>query len=341
MLWASWRKVPKSADRYAGAELRWSCSVIKAQCQTILLHTSFKLRFNGHIITFSPMKFKQFQPNPFARSIYPRSQITMWGFAWHFQGLGICHRNTARLTAAPREKTKTRTRSRITSEEKGVCVCVCVCAQRGSCFGGERTCCCLPVRCSVFRWGTDACVLPGAPLPAAGASRRQWPPPCSSRWSRRKAAPSHYSASPAHTQPETHTQSEVWTWSFTNTITSEQLNDRFATYWSSLLSKLRYEALFWTGLQSINLRLHTYRKTHSFGKIGFSLIFMRLRWYGVIALETYDWGSQQPSREKGKEKTMFSMNGNLVISRLVCRFRLEMSLKGWTLITEREKQLQI
>lgn len=206
MLWASWRKVPKSADRYAGAELRWSCSVIKAQCQTILLHTSFKLRFNGHIITFSPMKFKQFQPNPFARSIYPRSQITMWGFAWHFQGLGICHRNTARLTAAPREKTKTRTRSRITSEEKGVCVCVCVCAQRGLCFGGERTCCCLPVRCSVFRWGTDACVLPGAPLPAAGASRRQWPPPCSSRWSRRKAAPSHYSASPAHTQPETHTE---------------------------------------------------------------------------------------------------------------------------------------
>ena len=26
----------------------------KAQCQTILLHTSFKLRFNGHIITFPP-----------------------------------------------------------------------------------------------------------------------------------------------------------------------------------------------------------------------------------------------------------------------------------------------
>lgn len=24
------------------------------QCQTLLLHTSFKLRFNGHIITFPP-----------------------------------------------------------------------------------------------------------------------------------------------------------------------------------------------------------------------------------------------------------------------------------------------
>jgi len=27
-----------------------------AQCQAVLLHTSFKLRFNGHIITFPPMK---------------------------------------------------------------------------------------------------------------------------------------------------------------------------------------------------------------------------------------------------------------------------------------------
>lgn len=30
----------------------------KTQCQTILLYTSFKLRFNGHIITSPPMKFK-------------------------------------------------------------------------------------------------------------------------------------------------------------------------------------------------------------------------------------------------------------------------------------------
>lgn len=44
------------------------------------------------------------------------------------------------------------------------------------------------------------------PLPAAGASRRRWLRPCSSRWSRRKAAPSRYSASLVHMQPETHIQ---------------------------------------------------------------------------------------------------------------------------------------
>lgn len=45
-------------------------------------------------------------------------------------------------------------------------------------------------------------------LPAAGAARRRWLRLCSSRWSQRKAAPSRCSASPAHTQPErqTHTQ---------------------------------------------------------------------------------------------------------------------------------------
>ena len=179
------------------------------------------------------MKFKQFRPNPFARSIYLHSQITMWGFAWHSQGLGVCRRNSARLTAAPREKTKTRTRSQIISEEKGVCVCVCVCALREVCVSGGRGR--VPVSLSGVQFSGEVrvhVVYQGPRLPAAGASRRRWPPPCSSRWSRRRAAPSRYSASPAHTQPETHThthtrthththiQSEAWTWSFTNTVTS-------------------------------------------------------------------------------------------------------------------------
>lgn len=46
----------------------------KTQCQTILLHTSFKLRFNGHIITFPPMKFKQFQP----KSICSFYLLALW-----------------------------------------------------------------------------------------------------------------------------------------------------------------------------------------------------------------------------------------------------------------------
>lgn len=45
----------------------------KTQCQTILLHTSVKLGFNGHIITFLPMKLRQSQLHPFAFSVYLRA----------------------------------------------------------------------------------------------------------------------------------------------------------------------------------------------------------------------------------------------------------------------------
>lgn len=60
----------------------------KTQSQTILLHTSFKLRFNGRIITFPPMKFKPFQRNPFGGFIYLPSHKTMWGFVSSL-GLGM------------------------------------------------------------------------------------------------------------------------------------------------------------------------------------------------------------------------------------------------------------
>lgn len=39
-------------------------------CQTIWSRTLFKLRFNGHIITFLPMKHRQFPPNSLAWSAY-------------------------------------------------------------------------------------------------------------------------------------------------------------------------------------------------------------------------------------------------------------------------------
>lgn len=42
----------------------------KTQCQTILLHTSVKLGFNGHIITFLSVKLEPFQPNQLAARIY-------------------------------------------------------------------------------------------------------------------------------------------------------------------------------------------------------------------------------------------------------------------------------
>ena len=175
------------------------------------------------------MKFKQFRPNPFARSIYLHSQITMWGFAWHSQGLGVCRRNSARLTAAPREKTKTRTRSQIISEEKGVCVCVCVCvcvrAKRGLCLGRERTCSCLPVRCSVLRRGAGACGLPGAPFTCSRSlSSPMTAAVFQSMISEKGSSQPLLSITGTHAAWNTHThahiQSEAWTWSFTNTVTS-------------------------------------------------------------------------------------------------------------------------
>lgn len=42
----------------------------ETQCQIILLHTSVKLGFNGHIITFLPVKLEQFQLNPSAHCVY-------------------------------------------------------------------------------------------------------------------------------------------------------------------------------------------------------------------------------------------------------------------------------
>lgn len=63
----------------------WSLYIIKPNVNVILLHTSFKLRFNEHIITFSPTKLKQFQRNPFAHSIYLGSHIIIGGFERHLQ----------------------------------------------------------------------------------------------------------------------------------------------------------------------------------------------------------------------------------------------------------------
>lgn len=88
-------KYKKTSERSRTAH--WCCTAqmelfcSKTQCQTILLHTSFKLRFNGPIITSPPMKLQQFQLNPFARSIYLRSHVIMWGFEWHSnsQGPGV------------------------------------------------------------------------------------------------------------------------------------------------------------------------------------------------------------------------------------------------------------
>lgn len=123
MLCASWPmlgwcccEIHKSTDRSRMAQAHCCCCCrcctewaqmellhYKTQCQTILLHTSFKLRFNGHIITFSPMKFKLFQPNPFAHSIYLRSHITTWGFEWHFQAAKdlVCCLSFVWLTTNP------------------------------------------------------------------------------------------------------------------------------------------------------------------------------------------------------------------------------------------------
>lgn len=151
-------KYKKTSDRSGTAH--WCCTAqmelfcSKTQCQTILLHTSFKLRFNGHIITSPPMKLEQFQLNPFARSIYLHSHVIMWGFEWHSnsQGPGV-----------PSEFV-------FGWQAKG-----------GIVFGERRR---------------------AGPSPEAGASRRRWPRPCSSRWSRRKAAPSRYSASLARMRPE-------------------------------------------------------------------------------------------------------------------------------------------
>ena len=212
------------------------------------------------------MKFKQFQPNPFARSIYPRSQITMWGFAWHFQGLW--NMPPEHCSTDSRSTRKDENKNEISDNIRGegsVSVCVCVVCSERFVFRGERTRCCLPVRGSVFRWGTDAFGLPGAPVTCSRSlSSPMTAAVFQSMISEKGSSQPLLSITGTHaawnTHTHTHTQSEAWTWSFTNTITSEQLNDRFATYWSSLLSKLRYEALFWTGLQSINLRVHTYKK---------------------------------------------------------------------------------
>ena len=111
------------------------------------------------------MKFKQFQPNPFARSIYPRSQITMWGFAWHFQGLW--NMPPEHCSTDSRSTRKDENKNEISDNIRGegsVSVCVCVVCSERFVFRGERTRCCLPVRGSVFRWGTDAFGLPGAPV---------------------------------------------------------------------------------------------------------------------------------------------------------------------------------
>lgn len=65
-----------------------------------------------------------------------------------------------------------------------------------------------------FRWYTGHVVLwecVFGPLPAAGASHRRWLQLCSSRWSRRTAAPSRYSALPAHMQPKRRTHTHTHT----------------------------------------------------------------------------------------------------------------------------------
>lgn len=51
----------------------------KAQCQTILSHTSFKRGFNGNIITFTTVTFRQFLPRPFARSYYSTARVKKRG----------------------------------------------------------------------------------------------------------------------------------------------------------------------------------------------------------------------------------------------------------------------
>ncbi len=98
----------KSTDR--SRMVHWCCSCTdwaqmellcrKTQGQTTLSHTSFKLTFNGHIISFSPIKFRQFLPNPFVHSVYLRSHITTQSFEWHSQAVDdlVCYSNSVKLT---------------------------------------------------------------------------------------------------------------------------------------------------------------------------------------------------------------------------------------------------
>lgn len=185
------------------ARLRRRADVIKSQCQTILLHTSFQLGFNVHIITFPPMNLEQFR---------------LKSICWLYLFALSCNNVRLWVTFSNRQGAVMPSEVMLSRKQKEVL--------DGSQFQVRGCWGVLDLRCH---------------SPGAGASRRRWRQLCSSRWSRRKAAPSRYSASRARTRPETHTG--VYKDRLKTQSQPHLIQDWCATYRSGLL-KLQYVTLF-------------------------------------------------------------------------------------------------